>query len=119
MLAHFTQMQHELGTENMVIMNNHDTRTTKRLAQFNDSQLQRCRTILLAILGICLGFCLISTFIRIVNCTTNSETNTELVDVIAFIVLIASIASVAFYGYGLFVSYRYSDKGLRVVCNLI
>ncbi|CAF3524208.1 unnamed protein product [Adineta steineri] len=116
---HITQMQHKRGPENMVIMNDHYTLTTKPLAQVNDPQVQRSRRVLLIMLGICLGFCLISAFVRIVNYTRNSQANTELVDVIALIVLIASIASVAFYGYGLFVSYRYSDKGLRVVCNLI
>ncbi|CAF0805396.1 unnamed protein product [Adineta steineri] len=48
-------MQHKRGPENMVIMNDHYTLTTKPLAQVNDPQVQRSRRVLLIMLGICLN----------------------------------------------------------------
>ncbi|CAF0736168.1 unnamed protein product [Adineta steineri] len=103
-------MQHKLGTENMVMFNNLDTHTTRRLAPDNDPQLQRSRKVLLIMLGISLGLALVGILAEIVNYEGNLETNIEIV---VFIVVFA------FYGYGLFVSYKYSEKGLRVVCNLV
>ncbi|CAF1509654.1 unnamed protein product, partial [Adineta steineri] len=98
-------MQHELGTENVVMMNNSDVSTTRPLELVKDPQLQRSRKILLIILSICLGLCLIGTFAEIVNYAGNSKKITDVV---------GSIASIAYYGFGLWVSYKYSEIGLRV-----
>ncbi|CAF0900036.1 unnamed protein product [Adineta steineri] len=103
-------MQHKLGTENMVMFNNLDTHTTRRLAPDNDPQLQRSRKVLLIMLGISLGISLAYTFVQVLKNTGNSQTNTSVV---------GSIVPIAFYGFGLLVSYRYSETGLRVVCNII
>ncbi|CAF1096477.1 unnamed protein product [Adineta steineri] len=100
-------MQHELETENMVMMNNPDMRP---LTQVTNPQLERYRTILLIMLGICLGFWLAIAFVEIVDYTVDLQTNTRIV---------GSIAAIAFYAFGLFVSCKYSKKGLRMVCNLI
>ncbi|CAF0736139.1 unnamed protein product [Adineta steineri] len=103
-------MQHELGTESVVMINNPDTAATKPLAHLKDLQLQRCRTVLLIMLGICLGSCLTNIYIEIINYRERSPTNTRIIGISALIAL---------FGFGLFVSYKYSKKGLCVVCNLI
>ncbi|CAF3671991.1 unnamed protein product [Adineta steineri] len=98
-------MQHELGTENVVMMNNSDVPTTKPLELVKDPQLQRSRKILLIMIGIYFGICLVGTFAKIVNDAGNSQKNASVV---------GSIASIAYYGFGLLVSYKYSEIGLRV-----
>ncbi|CAF4157980.1 unnamed protein product, partial [Adineta steineri] len=47
-------MQHELGTENMVMINNLDNPTTRPLALVKDLKVQQPRIVLLSLLGFCL-----------------------------------------------------------------
>ncbi|CAF4158580.1 unnamed protein product [Adineta steineri] len=94
----------------MVMMNKPDTSATRPLAQVKDHQLQRCRIILLIMLGICLGSCLTNLYIQIVSYTGYLRTNA---------IPTVPIAATVYYGFGLLVSYRYSTIGLYVVCNVI
>ncbi|CAF4052288.1 unnamed protein product [Adineta steineri] len=103
-------MRHELGIGNMVMMNNHDTPTIPPSPLVKDLKVQRLRIVLLSMLSLCLGTFVISTLAEITNYEGNLQKNTQVV---------VSIVFMAFYGFGLFVSYRYSETGLRVVCNLI
>ncbi|CAF1095365.1 unnamed protein product [Adineta steineri] len=89
----------------MVVTNNPVTPTTKPLALVKDPQLQRSRKILLIMLGISLGLSLVNSFVQNVNYTGNLQTNT---------IVAIPIVSIAFDGFGLLVSYKYSEIGLRV-----
>ncbi|CAF1043787.1 unnamed protein product [Adineta steineri] len=94
----------------MVVIINPDAPATKPLAQLKDPQLQRSRKILLIMLGICLTFWFIMVLIDIVFYTGDPRRYTR---------ILVAIVLIAFNGFGLFVSYKYSKIGLRVVCNLV
>ncbi|CAF1405366.1 unnamed protein product [Rotaria sordida] len=98
-------MQYEPGTDKVAMMDTPYVPTTRPLALAEDPQVQRPRKVLLIMLGICLGLSLFNTIIVIVDRTRNPQESGRLSQ---------PLLSILFYSFGLFVTYKYHQTGLRV-----
>ncbi|CAF3771104.1 unnamed protein product [Rotaria sp. Silwood1] len=102
-------MQYKQGSEKVDMINTSYIPVSRPLSLTEDPEIQRTRKILLIILS---AFSVISTISAISgNGMSNSMQETRRGTQIG-----QSLISLLFYGFGIFVAYRYYETGLRVVC---
>ncbi|CAF1219116.1 unnamed protein product, partial [Rotaria sp. Silwood1] len=103
-------MQSEQGISKVVMTGGSNMPVPQLLSMTGDLKIQRTRKVLLIILGILLALSLISTITAIYG----NRIGDGIKETHGGMQFGQSLISVLFYGFGIFVAYRYYETGLRV-----
>ncbi|CAF3727842.1 unnamed protein product [Rotaria sp. Silwood1] len=107
-------MQSEQGISKVVMTGGSNMPVPQLLSMTGDLKIQRTRKVLLIILGILLALSLISTITAIYG----NRIGDGIKETHGGMQFGQSLISVLFYGFGIFVAYRYYETGLRVFAGL-
>ncbi|CAF1418733.1 unnamed protein product [Rotaria sp. Silwood1] len=107
-------MQYKQESEKVGMINTFWMPVSKPISPAEDPEIQRTRKILLIILGVCLTFSIIGT----INAISGNEIANRMQATQRGAQIGQSLISIIFYGFGIFVAYRYYETGLRVKISI-